>query len=452
MSKSILIVEDEETLRESLKRIFAREGFDVDTAGSAEAGLSLIEKNLYDVIISDIILPGKDGIELLTEVRQEIPDQIFIVMTAYASLETAVKALRAGSYDYIMKPIMHAEIKQVVNNALMQKRLQAENLLLKREIGKTYDFGSIIGKSQALQDIIEEAKKVLDTKSNILLLGETGTGKELFARVIHHNSSRGKMPFIPINCSVIPENLLESELFGHLKGAFTDAHMSKKGMFEEADGGTIFLDEIGDISQYFQIKMLRVLEDQMIRPVGSTRAIKVDVRFITATNKDLETAARDRDFREDLFYRINTITLRIPPLIERKEDIPLLAQHFLDKYAREFQKEVTGITDEALSLMVHYRWPGNVRELQNVIERAILITDNHKINPQNLPASLKASDHFPGASLKTKLSIEGYTKAFIIEYQTQYNEQQLAAMLGITRKSLWEKRKKWGIARASAEQ
>jgi DNA-binding NtrC family response regulator len=234
-------------------------------------------------------------------------------MTAYASLETAVKALRAGAYDYIMKPIMHEEIKQVVKNALLQRRLKIENRLLKREIGTHYDFSSIIGESPALQSIIDEARKIVDTKSNVLLLGETGTGKELFARVIHHNSVRKDMPFIPINCSVIPENLLESELFGHMKGAFTGAMVSKKGMFEEADGGTVFLDEIGDINPYFQTKMLRVLEDQLIRPVGSTKALKVDLRFITATNKELETAVRDNVFREDLFYRINTITLRMPP-------------------------------------------------------------------------------------------------------------------------------------------
>jgi DNA-binding NtrC family response regulator len=448
MSKSILIVEDEETLRESLERIFVKEGFDVDTAESAEKGLGLLEKTIYDVIISDIILPGMDGIELLSKVRQDSPDQIFIVMTAYASLETAVKALRGGAYDYIMKPIMHEEIKQVVKNALQQRWLTVENLLLKREIGKTYDFSSIIGESPALNSIIDEAKKIVDTKSNVLLLGETGTGKELFARVIHHNSSRSKMPFIPINCSVIPENLLESELFGHMKGAFTGALMSKKGMFEEADGGTIFLDEIGDIDPFFQTKMLRVLEDQLIRPVGSTKVLKVDLRFITATNKDLDIAVQEGNFREDLYYRINTIILRMPPLRERREDIPMLAKHFLEKYSREFQKHVTYITDEALSRMVNYRWPGNVRELQNVIERAILITDSNSITPENLPESMRAGKFFQTSSLKDQLSIADYTKSFILEYQTQYNEQQLATMLGITRKSLWEKRKKWGIEKS----
>jgi DNA-binding NtrC family response regulator len=447
MSKSLLIVEDEETLRESLKRIFLKEGFIVDTAESAEIGLNLIDNNMYDVIVTDIILPGMDGIELLSKVNKEIPDQLFIVMTAYASLETAIKALRAGAYDYIMKPVMHEEIKQVVKNALKQRHLQIENLLLKREIGNTYDFSSIIGESLSLKQIIEEVKKVADTKSNVLLLGETGTGKELFARVIHHNSSRRDLPFVPINCSVIPENLLESELFGHMKGSFTGAVTSKKGLFEEADGGTVFLDEIGDINQYFQIKLLRVLEDQMIRPVGNTKALQVDLRLIAATNKDLEEAAKDASFREDLFYRINTITLKIPPLRERKDDIPLLIKHFLVKYSQELGKHISEITDEALSRMINYHWPGNVRELQNVIERSILIADSSSIKVENLPEGMRGGGTLQESSLEKKLSIEDYTKAFILTYQARFNEQQLSAMLGITRKSLWEKRKKWGLSK-----
>ncbi len=448
MPKSILIVEDEETLRESLKRIFVKDGFTVDSADSAENGLAFLETNIYDVIISDIILPGIDGIEMLSKIRLELPDQICIVMTAYASIETAIKALRAGAYDYIMKPVMHEEIKQVVKNALRQRHLQIENILLKREIGKNYDFSSIIGKSPSLKMIIDEVKKIADTRSNVLLLGETGTGKELFARVIHHNSSRRDMPVVPINCSVIPENLIESELFGHIKGSFTGAVSSKKGLFEETDGGTIFLDEIGDISPYFQIKLLRVLEDQMIRPVGSTKSLKVDLRIVAATNRDLEVAVKEGDFREDLFYRINTITLRIPPLRERKEDIPLLIRRFLVKYSEDLQKHISEIEDEAISLMINYHWPGNIRELQNVIERAILIADKETITAENLPEAIKGGGTFQEASLEKKLSIEDYTKAFIMKYQTFHNEQQIAAMLGITRKSLWEKRKKWGIEKA----
>src|SRR3990172_9291882 len=352
MSKGMLIVEDEETLRESIKRIFMKEGFTVDAVDSAEKGFALLETSAYDVIISDIILPGIDGIEMLTSVREQTPDQIFIIVTAYASLDTAVKALRAGAYDYIMKPVIHEEIKQVVRNALKQKSLQAENILLKREIGKDCDFSSIVGESRALQSIINEVKKIADTKSTVLLLGETGTGKELFARVIHYNSSRRDLPFVPINCSAIPETLLETELFGHVRGAFTGAVATKKGLLEEADGGTVFLDEIGDMSLALQAKLLRVLEDQAIRPVGSTKATTVDIRLITATNKDLKTAVREGSFREDLYYRINVISIRIPPLRSRREDIGSLVDHFITKYSHEMGKQVKEVSPEALDLMV----------------------------------------------------------------------------------------------------
>jgi DNA-binding NtrC family response regulator len=447
MSKNILIVEDEETLRESVKRIFTKEGYVVDGVESAEKGLILLDTNHYDVIISDIILPGMDGIEMLARVREQNPDQIVIIVTAYASLDTSVKALRAGAYDYIMKPIIHEEIKQIVRNALKQKSLQTENVLLKRQIGRDYDFSSIIGTSPAIKDILDEVKKITDARSNVLILGETGTGKELFARVIHHNSPRRDMPFVPINCSAIPENLLETELFGHVRGAFTGAFATKKGILEEAEGGTVFLDEIGDMSMALQAKLLRVIEDQVIRPVGSNKGTKVDIRFITATNKDLKAAVRAGAFREDLYYRINVITLEIPPLRERKEDIGALVQYYLEWYSHEMGKQVKEIASEAMDILLNYDWAGNVRELQNVIERAILISDGDLIRAEHLPGGMKTPAPFLMESFDQKRSIEDYTKAFILRYQTECNEQQLAERLGITRKSLWEKRKKWGIPR-----
>jgi DNA-binding NtrC family response regulator len=368
-------------------------------------------------------------------------------VTAYASLDTSVKALRAGAYDYIMKPIIHEEIKQVVRNALKQKNLQAENVRLKREIGKAHDFSGIIGDSPSIKSILAEVRKVTDTRSNVLLLGETGTGKELFARVIHHNSSRREMPFVPINCSAIPENLLETELFGHVRGAFTGAVATKRGLLEEADGGTVFLDEIGDMSLPLQAKLLRVIEDQVIRPVGSTKGTKVDIRFITATNQDLRAAVKSGIFREDLYYRINVISLRIPPLRDRQDDIRLLVSYYLEKYGQEMGKPAKGVSDEALGLMVKYEWPGNVRELQNVVERAILLAEDGTITPECLPDGVRADGSFNEEVFEQKLTIEDYTKAFIVRYQKHHNEQQIADMLGITRKSLWEKRKKWGIPR-----
>jgi DNA-binding NtrC family response regulator len=448
MAEKLLIVEDEETLRSSLKRVFLREGYSVDTAEDAETALQLIKENIYDLIITDIILPNIDGIELLKLIKELIPDQIVIVVTAFASLETAVNALRSGAYDYVIKPIIHEEIKQIIKNALKQKQLQQENIQLKRQIKRHYDFSTIIGEGIAMKRIINEVRKIADAKSNVLLLGETGTGKELIARAIHFNSNRTAKPFIPINCSAIPENLLESELFGHTKGAFTGAFAFKKGLFEEANGGTIFLDEIGDLSINLQSKLLRVLEDQEIRPVGGTQSIKVDLRFIAATNKDIASAVKKGSFREDLFYRINVITIKLPPLRERKEDIDLLVNHFIEKFSAELGKKVNRIDEEALKYIKKYNWPGNIRELQNVIERAVLVSEDGTIKPEHLPEEMISSNlSFHNYALANKLSIEEYTKAFILKYQNEYTEQQLADMLGITRKSLWEKRKRWAITR-----
>lgn len=447
MPEKILIVEDEETLSSSLKRVFSRDGYEVDTVGNAESALEMLDKGIYDIIITDIILPGIDGIELLKRIKEKLPDQTVIIITAYASLETAIDALRAGAYDYVIKPIIHEEIKQIVRNALKQRALQAENLLLKKQIERQYDFTKIIGESSAIQKVISEVKKIADARSNVLLLGETGTGKELISRAIHFNSSRADKPFIPINCSAIPENLLESELFGHVKGAFSGAITSKKGLFEEASGGTVFLDEIGDLSIGLQSKLLRVLEDHEIRPVGGTQSIKVDLRFISATNKDIERGIKEGWFREDLFYRINVITIRLPSLRERREDIKILTNYFIQKYSKELAKNVDKIDEEALDILQSYHWPGNVRELQNVIERAILISDGNTIKAEHLPQGIKKKETFLQQAVSNKLSIENYTKAFISEHQKDLSEQQLADLLGITRKSLWEKRKKWGIKR-----
>jgi DNA-binding NtrC family response regulator len=447
LNERLLIVEDEETLCASLKRVFAREGYDVDTVNSAESALKVMEESFYDLIITDIILPGIDGIELLKKVKERTPEQIVIIITAYASLETAVEALRVGAYDYVVKPIIHEEIKQIVKNAVRQRALLAENAILRKQIERQYDFSRIIGESPIMQKIINEVKKIADARSNVLLLGETGTGKELIARAIHFNSSRADKPFIPINCSAIPENLLESELFGHLKGAFTGAVTSKKGLFEEANGGTVFLDEIGDLITGLQSKLLRVLEDHEIRPVGGTQSIKVNIRFISATNMDIEGAVKEGKFREDLFYRINVITIKLPPLRERKEDIPLLVRHFIQRYTKDLGKDINAIDEGALEKLKSSQWRGNIRELQNIIERAILISEDGIIKEEHLPDGIKIEGSFQRYSIESKYSIEDYTKAFIQKYQNEYTEQQLADMLGITRKSLWEKRKRWGIIR-----
>ncbi|TAN39127.1 MAG: sigma-54-dependent Fis family transcriptional regulator [Nitrospirae bacterium] len=447
MAERLLIVEDEEDLCASLRRVLQREGYTVDTVNNAESALEIFEHGFYDLIITDIILPGITGIELLKKIKESLPEQLVVIMTAHASLETAVEALRSGAYDYVVKPIMHEEIKQIVKNALREKALKSETVILKKQLGESYDFDNIIGGSGIITALIEEVKKIADSKSNVLLLGETGTGKELFAKAIHFNSSRRDKPFIPINCSAIPENLLESELFGYAKGAFTGAVATKRGLFEEADNGTVFLDEIGDLGQPLQAKLLRVIDDGEIRPLGGINSRRVDIRFITATNKDLAKAVREGTFREDLYYRINVVTLVLPPLRERREDLAMLAKHFLEKFSHEIGKDVRVIDDEALRILLEYSWPGNIRELQNIMERAVLITDSNFIMPKHLPEMLRGVSATGSVQRGRLLSIEDYTKEFIMQYQTDYNEQQLADKLGITRKSLWEKRKKWDIRR-----
>jgi DNA-binding NtrC family response regulator len=447
MPERLLIVDDEATLCESLKRVFEREGFEVLTAPDAEAALALFEEGAFDLILSDILLPAMDGIEFLQAVKKQAPEQIVIIMTAYASIETAVGALRAGAHDYILKPVIHDEIKRLVRLALNERALRAENILLKKQIEDRFDFEHIRGRSPAIQDLIEQVKKIADSRSNVLILGETGTGKELFTRAIHFNSSRRNRPFVPINCSAIPDNLLESELFGHVKGAFTGATQTKRGLLEEADGGTVFLDEIADLGFSLQAKLLRVIDDHEIRPLGSTQSRKVDLRLVAATNKDIRQAVKDGTLREDLYYRLSVVTLHLPALRERKEDIPLLAQQFVIKYAQELTKEAREITPSAVKLLADYDWPGNVRELQNVIERAVLLSEGKSILPEHLPDGIRKGETFILKALDESLSIENYTKEFIKRYETSMNEQRLADMLGITRKALWEKRKRWGLVK-----
>lgn len=447
MAERLLIVEDEETLCESLKRVLIKDGYEVDAVNSAESALKKSEEVAYDLIITDIMLPGIDGIELLRRIKEKFPEQIIIVVTAYASIETAVGALRAGAYDYVIKPIIHEEIKRIVRNALRQRDLMAENFILRKQIEERYDFEKIIGRSKEITSLIDEVKKIANSKSNVLLLGETGTGKELIARAIHYNSMRQDKPFVPINCSAIPENLLESELFGYARGAFTGAASSKRGLFEEANGGTVFLDEIGDLSHQLQAKLLRVMDDHEIRPLGGVQSKKIDIRFIAATNKDIVKAVRNGSFREDLFYRINVVSIKLPSLRDRNEDIVILAKHFLEKYSHEIGKPVKFIDDGALKLLIDYNWPGNVRELQNIIERAVLITDSNTIFPEHFPEGLKTARSFLSDSFNNALSIEDYTKEFILRYQNGLTEKKLADMLGITRKSLWEKRKRWGLSK-----
>jgi DNA-binding NtrC family response regulator len=451
MAQRLLIVDDEITLCESLRRVFERDGYEVATAGDAETGLKLFEQGTFDLILSDILLPGMNGIEFLEIVKGQVPEQLVIVMTAYASIETAVGALRAGAHDYILKPVIHEEIKRLVRLALGARSLQAENLLLKKQIEERFDFDNILGRSPAITALIEMVKKIADSRSNVLILGETGTGKELFTRAIHHNSVRRDKPFVPINCSAIPEHLLESELFGYVRGAFTGANHTRRGLFEEADGGTVFLDEIADLGPTLQTKLLRVIDDHEIRPLGSNQSRKVDLRFIAATNKDINSSVKDGSLREDLYYRLNVVTFYLPPLRERREDILLLAEQFLGKFARELGKPEQELAPATIKVLNEYDWPGNVRELRNIIERAVLLSGRRTIFPEHLPEGINKPRSFHQEALEQPLTIENYAKALIVFYQTSHTEQSLAKMLGITRKALWQKRKRWGLFRPEAK-
>ena len=388
LKDKLLVADDEQSMREFLEIMFKKEGYHVSLASNGEEVLKLTEKEIFDLVLLDIRMPRLDGISALKKIKALSPETIVIMITAYASADTAIKAMKEGAYDYITKPFKVDEIKLIIKNALEKKNLQRENILLKQVVRDRYHFDNIIGQSSKMTALYDLLEKVAPTKTNILIAGESGTGKELVAKAIHYNSPRKDKPFVTLNCGAIPEPLIESELFGHMKGAFTDAIATKKGLFELADEGTIFLDEISELPLLMQVKLLRVLQDREFKRVGGTDDIRVDVRIISATNKDLEEAVREKRFREDLFYRLNVIQIKIPPLREKREDISLLTAHFLKKYSEELNKNISGISPEALRIMLNYDYPGNVRELQNIIERAVALETGEELSAQNLSSYL----------------------------------------------------------------
>lgn len=449
MSERLLIADGNINLGESLSNYLQKEGFTVDCASNFQQALNIYSSYFHDIAIIEIELPDGDGIELAGKIKTLNPNVKIILTTSYPSISTALKAIKLKVEDYLIKPFVYDEIKVSLKKLLKPMEIEEQ-----REKMPTFkekeEICSIIGESVEIKLLFEKIKKIANTPTNVLLLGETGTGKELFARAIHEASYRKKKPFVAINCASLPENLLESELFGFIKGAFTGATSDKKGLLEIADGGTVFLDEIGDLPLTLQAKLLRVLEDREIRPLGSVISKKVDLRFISATNKDLIEAVKEGRFREDLFFRLNVITLSIPPLRERGRDIEILAHHFMRKFAIKMGKNLKKLDPQALKLLYKHPWPGNIRELQNVIEQAVVFCETDTIMPDDLPEYIQHPEKYPE---KTKeipvLSIEEYTKEFILKYQSIYTEQELADMLGITRKALWEKRKKWGIPRST---
>ncbi len=377
-------------MRQFLKIMLAREGYDVTLASSGEEALELLAAQEFDLVLTDLRMGDVGGMEVLSQAKKVHPETQVVVMTAYASTETAIQAMKEGAYDYVMKPFKNDELKELVKRALEKRRLLVDNMELRRQIHSRYGMENVVGNSAAMARVYDMVRRVAPTRSNILILGESGTGKELVARAIHYNSPRAGRPMISVNCGAIPESLIESELFGHVKGAFTGAVSSHKGYFEEADGSTLFLDEIGELSMAMQVKLLRVLQERKVKPVGGSRERPVDVRLICATNRNLEEEVKAERFRGDLYYRINVIQIRIPPLRERPEDIPLLAVHFVERFCRDNGREPMVITRRALDALSRYPFPGNVRELENIMERAVTLATGRTIDVDLLPEPLAA--------------------------------------------------------------
>ena len=443
-SRKILVVDDEASMRELLTIMLRKEGYQVTAVGGRTAAAALLERGSVDMIITDVKLPDGDGIEILRHVKAASPETIVVVMTAFGSTEMAVAAMKLGAQDYLTKPFDVEELKIVVRSALQVQQLQQENVLLRAEFQSHHGLESIIGRSAAMREIFKMVRSIAPTASTVLITGESGTGKELIAKAVHALSPRNDAPFVSINCGALPESLLESELFGHMKGAFTDAHQNKKGLFEAAHRGTLFLDEVGDTPPSMQVKLLRALQERKIRRVGGTEEIDVDVRVIAATNQPLESKVKARLFREDLFYRLNVIPILLPPLRERREDIPLLAEQFLQRFAQEMGKQAGQISPEVTRALVDYDWPGNVRELENAIERAVALETTDMIRPERLPDSVagreRNNDELPRLSVGFKL--DEYLQA--VEEQllrraldeTGGDRTEACRLLGITPRSL----------------
>jgi two-component system response regulator PilR (NtrC family) len=382
--EKILVVDDEKSLREVMSIMLKRAGYDVTEASDGDQAIGQVNKEIYDLVITDLRMPKADGMDVLKAVKSLSPETVVLVVTAFGTADSAVEAMKQGAYDYLTKPFQIDEVQLIIRNALEKRRLSTENMLLKREIASQSSFAQIVGQSEAMQKVFDVVRKVADSKSNVLICGESGTGKELVARAIHYNSVRSTMPFVAVNCSAVPETLLESELFGHMKGSFTGAVANKAGLFEIANGGTIFLDEIGDTTPTIQVKLLRVIQEREFRRVGGNQDMKVDVRVIAATNRDLEKAVADGSFREDLYYRLDVIPIRLPPLRLRAGDIPLLVAHFLQKFAQESGKAAPNLTPEAMHVLLGHEWRGNVRELENLIERVVAFSMGASVNDTDI--------------------------------------------------------------------
>jgi two-component system response regulator PilR (NtrC family) len=456
----ILIVDDEEVLRDVLEAVLRREGFDVLLASSGEEALNLLDSDEVDLVILDIMLPGISGIDTLRSIRIANPNLPVIVITAFSSIDGAIEAMKHGAFHYIPKPFKNEEVVLTVNKALEQRRLTRENERLKAELSDKFSYANIIGKSDSMRKIFDLIRLAAPSRSNILIQGESGTGKELVAKAIHHASPRARNAFVTVNSGSLPPELLESSLFGHMKGAFTGAIATKRGLFEVADGGSIFLDEIGNINLETQAKLLRVIQEKEFMRLGSVETVKVDVRIIAATNADLSKLMKDSHFREDLFYRLNVITINLPPLRRRREDIPLLVAHFLAKYSEENKRKVREVTPDAMRILMDHSWPGNVRELENTIERAVVLCTGDRIGPDLLPDYVRYPVNtdqpamvVPAEGLSLKDAVSRYERAMILQSLELANgvQKKAAELLQLKPSTLNEMMKRLGIhTRSSA--
>jgi len=443
---TILVVDDEKNTREALSKILSEDGYDVIAAADGYQALDAVVRDLPDLILADLKMPGMDGLELLSRIRLKDYDTPFVMMTAFGTVETAVEALKKGAEDYLTKPINIDELEIQIRRILSRRRLLQETMQLREQLREKYKFENIVGSSPQMQSIFKTVHQIAPSRATVLIMGESGTGKELIASAIHQNGDRADRPYIKVSCSALSENLLESELFGHEKGAFTGAVFTRQGRFEIADGGTLFLDEIGEISPSTQVKLLGFLQDRIFERVGGNKKFKVDVRLIAATNKDLEKAVAEKAFRQDLYYRLNVITITMPPLRDKVSDIPLLVEHFVEKYTKENNKQIDGVTPNALAAMMTYRWPGNVRELENMVERAVVMCNEKTIGRRHFPvvtdtrnAGLDEIPPIPGSSLQ---EIERYSIQKTLE-AVGGNRTRAAEILGISLRKIQYKLKEY---------
>ncbi len=454
-SEKILVIDDSMEILTLFPEYLKGEGYDVETSRDGANGISMMENKFYDLVLTDLKMPGVDGMGVLKYIKDHSSDSICIILTGYGTVKNAVEAIKLGAFDYLTKPVKLDEITIVLKRALEYRDLKRENINLRNQLKKKYRFENIIGNHEKMEKIFEVIEKVADSDSTILILGESGTGKELIAKAIHYNSYRREKPFIPVNCAAIPGELLESELFGHEKGAFTNAIRTRIGRFELANGGTVFLDEIGDMTPVLQSKLLRVLQERQFERIGGVKTIKTDIRVIAATHQDLKLAVQQKRFREDLYYRLNVIPINIPPLRERKSDISLLALHFLEHFNGSKKKKIKGINNEAMDRLMQYDWPGNVRELENTIERAVILLDADIITPEDLPPKFQdfsksgspAPLEIPEEGISLDTVVNEFEKKLILQalIKTGWVKNKAAQLLNLNRTTLIEKIKRQNL-------